>query len=93
MAWGFIMELPISPEQYDALDAEMPEDPAGLILHTASRSDVGIRIIDIWESEADYRRFEREQLMPAMERLGGPAPTDAPRPQEFEVHKMRGRAS
>lgn len=93
MAWGFISELAISPAEYDALNAEIGDDPPGLILHTASRSDGGMRIIDIWESEQDYRRFEQEQIMPAMARLGGAAPTEAPQAQEFEVHNMRGRAS
>ena len=90
MAWGFISKLPISAEQYDQLNAEIGDDPAGLILHTASATDGGkVRIIDIWESEDAFRRFEQGQLMPAMERLGWPAPTDPPQPIEFAVHNMR----
>ncbi len=27
MTWGFISELPITPDEYDALDAELPDDP------------------------------------------------------------------
>jgi hypothetical protein len=94
MAWGFISKLPISAEQYDQLNVEIGADPEGLILHTASATDGGkIRIIDIWESEDAYRRFESGQLMPAMERLGWPAPTDPPTPTEFTVHNMRGAAA
>ena len=90
MAWGFISELPISSAEYDALNAEIPGDPPGLILHTASRSDVGIRIIDVWESEDAYRSFEAEQLGPAIGRLGWPPPpADAPGPVEFEIHNTR----
>jgi hypothetical protein len=90
MAWSFISELPISPDEYDALNAEIPDDPAGLILHTASRSEVGMRIIDVWESEDAYRRFEAQQLMPAIARIGAePPPPDAPHPLEFEVYNMR----
>ena len=89
MAWSFISELSITPAEYDQLNAEMPDDPSGLILHTASRTDGGMRIIDVWQSEDDYRRFEREQLMPAMGRLGWPAPETPPPTQEFEVHNMR----
>jgi hypothetical protein len=94
MAWGFISELPFSQEQYDAVDAEIGEDPQGLILHTASPSGSGMRIVDFWESQEDYRRFEQEQLMPAMERLGIGAPTE-PQPELgwFEVHNMRGPAA
>ena len=90
MTWGFISELPITPDEYDALDAELPDDPPGLILHIASRSSGGMRIIGIWQSEADHRRFEAEQLMPAMGRLGWPPPENPPQPVEFEVHNMRG---
>ena len=94
MAWSFISELPISPEEYDALNGEIGEDPPGLILHTSSRSENGMRIIDVWESETAYRQFEQEQLMPAMGRLGWPPPPpDAPQPVEFELHNIRGRAS
>src|SRR5947207_3246811 len=66
MAWGFIGELPISRDEYDRLNAEISEDPEGLILHTAAEHGDGMRIIDVWESEAAYRRFEEEILMPAM---------------------------
>jgi hypothetical protein len=92
MAWGFISELPISREQYDRLNAEVGEDPEGLILHTASEKNGTMRIVDVWESKDAYERFERETLMPAAGRAGldpsgGPAPRD-----EFEVHNMRRTA-
>ena len=91
---GIHFKLPVTAEQYDQLNAEIGADPEGLILHTASATDGGkIRIIDIWESEDAYRRFESGQLMPAMERLGWPAPTDPPTPTEFTVHNMRGSAA
>jgi hypothetical protein len=90
MAWGFISELSITVEDYDKLNAEIGDDPPGLILHAASRTDGGVRIVDIWQSEAAYRRFEQEQLMPAMGRLGWPAPETPPPTQEFEVHNLRG---
>ena len=93
MAWGFISELPVTQAQYDEIDAAVEDDPPGLILHIGSRSPGGMRIIDIWESEADYRRFEQEEIVPALQRMGVPPPPDAPQPVEFEVHKLRGRAS
>jgi hypothetical protein len=94
MAWGFIMELPMSQEEYDALDAAVgPEDPPGLILHTGSATaGGGFRIIDVWESKAAYEKFEQETLMPAWLGLGGDPP-DGPLPrEEFDVHNMRGAA-
>ncbi len=94
MAWGFISELPISLEQYDQVDKEIGEDPTGLILHTASKSDNGVRIVDVWESEDAYRRFESETLMPAVGRAGVPPPPgDPPKPVEYAIHNMRGAAA
>ena len=94
MAWGFIGELPISRDQYDALNAEIPDDPEGLILHTAAEHGDGMRIIDVWESEAAYRRFEEGTLMPAMGRAGLEAPTEEPPPLDsYELHNMRGPAA
>jgi hypothetical protein len=94
MAWGFIGELPISRDQYDALNAEIPEDPEGLILHTAAEHGDGMRIIDVWESEAAYRRFEEETLMPAMGRAGLEPPSEEPPPLDsYEIHSLRGPAA
>ena len=94
MAWGFIGELPISREQYDRLNGEIKEDPDGLILHTASEHGGGMRIIDVWESKDAYERFERETLMPAMERIGAQPPEGGPPPRdEYELHNMRGPAA
>ena len=40
--------------------------PRGLIAHTACETPEGVRIVDIWESEADFHAFEGERLEPAM---------------------------
>ena len=92
MAWGFIGELPISRDEYDRLNAEIAEDPQGLILHTAAEHGGGMRIIDVWESEGAYRRFEEQTLFPAMGRAGLEPPQGEPPPLDtFEVHNLRGR--
>jgi hypothetical protein len=94
MAWGFIGELPISREQYDRLNGEIHDDPDGLILHTAAEHGEGMRIIDVWESEEAYRRFEQETLMPAMQRASLDAPEGEPPPLDsYELHNMRGPAA
>jgi heme-degrading monooxygenase HmoA len=93
MAWGFIAELPITREEYDRLNGEIAQDPEGLILHTASEKDGKMRVIDVWESEDAYRRFENETLFPAMERAGLEAPDGPPELDSFQVHSLRGRAA
>ena len=39
--------------------------PTGLIVHTATKVDGGIRIIDVWESQEAFTNFERTRLQPA----------------------------
>ena len=92
MAWGFIQDLPVSAEEYDRIDKAIGSDPEGLIIHTASEKNGRIRVIDIWESKDAYKRFEGEQLMPAIQRLGSQAPAEPPPMEEFEVHNIRGAA-
>jgi heme-degrading monooxygenase HmoA len=93
MAWGFISDLPVTREQYDRVDQEIAEDPEGLILHTASEKGGSMRIVDVWESEEAYRRFERETLFPALQRAGVDTSGGPPPLEGFEIHNMRGRAS
>jgi hypothetical protein len=38
--------------------------PPGLIAHVLTEIPGGIRATDIWESEADFQAFAKEQLMP-----------------------------
>lgn len=94
MAWGFIMELPMTQQQFDQLDAAVgPDDPPGLIVHAASRTAEGMRVIDVWESKEAYEMFERERLMPAWIGLTGEAPAGPPPRTEFDVHHLRGQAA
>jgi hypothetical protein len=72
MAVVFIQEQPemFRTEMYDSVNAKMGVDddpPAGLISHTLGRGEDGIwRIVDIWESEEDFKRFDTERLRPAL---------------------------
>jgi hypothetical protein len=54
------------------------ERPAGGILHVAGPSpDGGWRVIEVWESEEDARRFLRERLAPALAAAGASGPPPA----------------
>jgi hypothetical protein len=60
------------------------EKPAGGIFHAAGPSlDGGWRVIEVWESEEDAKRFVKERLLPAFEAAGAPTP---PPPQFWLVH-------
>ena len=56
-------------ELVDQVTAELHIDldrPAGLIVHTACETSEGIRIVDVWASEAAFHAFEHDRLEPAM---------------------------
>ena len=60
------------------------ERPAGGLFHLAGPCpDGGWRVIEVWESEEDARRFFEERLLPAAEAVGAAAP---PPPQVWPVH-------
>ncbi|MFE2327375.1 hypothetical protein ACFXD5_26215 [Streptomyces sp. NPDC059385] len=64
-------------EIYQALhDRVLPDPenpPAGLLAHIASPDERGgWRVVDVWESEADYQRFVEDKIAPAARELGAP---------------------
>jgi hypothetical protein len=60
------------------------EKPAGGIVHVAGPSpNGGWRVIEVWESEEDAKRFVAERLLPAFEAVGAPTP---PPPELWPVH-------
>jgi heme-degrading monooxygenase HmoA len=90
MAWGFIQQLPVTRDQYDQVNREISEDPPGLILHSAAEKGGGIQVIDVWESEDAYRRFEQETLGPALGRAGVDTSAGPPPVEGYEVFNFRG---
>jgi hypothetical protein len=74
-----------SQEGYDAVREKLGlEKPAGGIFHVAGPSpNGGWRVIEVWESEEDAKRFVKERLRPAFEAVGTAPP---PPPQFWPVH-------
>jgi hypothetical protein len=74
-----------SQEIYDKVRAKAGLDrPAGGILHVAGPSpNGGWRVIELFESEEEARRFLKERLGPAFQAVGAAAP---PPPQFWPVH-------
>ena len=84
MVYAFVQDVASSWEQYERITAAMVEPaPSGLILHVAGPTDEGFRIIDVWESEEAWQRFQAERLAPAIAALGGPA---RPEPTFRDLH-------
>ena len=89
MAVFMEMELPVTPDQYDAVEAAMnPQEnpPDGLIAHTARLDGDTLRILDVWESPEAFGAFAESQLGPTIgETLGDDAPPP-PQPKFTELH-------
>jgi len=61
MSYAFVQDIAATWEQYEHLAAAIAARPEGLIIHVAGPTDEGFRIIDVWESEAAWKRFEAER--------------------------------
>jgi hypothetical protein len=86
MAVAMLIDNPNgSREIYEQLRERIGLDkPAGGIFHVAGPSpNGGWRVIEIWESEEDAKRFLAERLGPAAEAVGTPPP---PPPELWPVH-------
>jgi hypothetical protein len=86
MAVAMLIDNPNgSKEIYEQLRERIGLDkPAGGIVHVAGPSpNGGWRVIEIWESEEDAKRFLAERLGPAAEAVGTPPP---PPPELWPVH-------
>jgi hypothetical protein len=57
-------------EGQEQLAALLPEEAlAKCVVHVVGPIEGGIRMIDVWESEADYRDFQKQHLYPALATL------------------------
>jgi heme-degrading monooxygenase HmoA len=65
-----MMDVPVSREDAEALSAAVGPDPAdGLIAHAMTKTPDGVRVVDIWESQEDFHKFNEERLMPATQQV------------------------
>jgi hypothetical protein len=96
MAVAYIQEFPIedrSTTNYDAVASKLEGiDADGLIVHTAGFDDeAGVfRIMDIWESEEQCRRFLDDHVMPIVGEIMGANPDLAPPSRDgfYELHDV-----
>ncbi|MBA2423890.1 MAG: hypothetical protein H0V58_00870 [Actinobacteria bacterium] len=81
MAIAVLVDNPAgSQEVYEKVRAQLGLDaPPGGIFHAAGPSpNGGWRVMEVWESEEDARRFREERLMPAFDAAGVPRPPSPP---------------
>jgi hypothetical protein len=84
MAIGALFEASgFTQADYDAVSAKAgDEPPAGCLYHISGPIQGGWRVIEVWESEEDQRRFQEGRLNPAFEAAGVQKVT----PSFFAVH-------
>ena len=75
-------------EQYDEVIEELgylPGGPAapGELFHWVTKTPVGLRVTNVWESREAWETFAQEKLAPVFQEVGVPGP---PEIQFFEVH-------
>jgi hypothetical protein len=65
--YAFTQDVPIHMDTYHKIrEALGAEPPKGLVVHLVLENGDGLRYIDVWQSEADFRRFQEERLHPAV---------------------------
>jgi hypothetical protein len=90
MAIVVIQDVEASVEQYDQVDEKLDRenDPIdGLILHTGSKVDGKMKVVDVWETAEAFQKFVQERLIPAIAEVNPDAPQAAP-PEILEVHDL-----
>ena len=67
MMYGVVQDMPgVSEAEYRLVEKHLgPDRPPGLIAHVAGPTDEGWRVINVWQSEAAFRRFQSERLVRA----------------------------
>jgi len=71
------VEIPgLGTDKYDAVMKEMglskknAKWPKGIEAHVASSATEGLFVVDIWKSEADFKKFSEKTLGPTFGKLG-----------------------
>ena len=58
MSYVLVEDVAASWDRYEAIARSVERAPRGLLIHVAGPTDEGFRIVEVWESEAAWRRFE-----------------------------------
>lgn len=85
-AIAMLIEFPgTNLSQYDRVVARLNlkgRTYKGGLFHVAGATDDGVRIVDVWESQAAFDAFLEQKLAPALEAEG----MEPPQVKSWEVH-------
>jgi catechol 2,3-dioxygenase-like lactoylglutathione lyase family enzyme len=90
MSYAFTRDVPVDEGHYAEVRAAIGAvTPEGLVVHLVVRRDGGLRYIDVWDSEAHWRRFHDERIGPAVRKVmaahGLTRPATAPPYEPMEL--------
>ncbi|MEA2901137.1 MAG: hypothetical protein QOH36_1024 [Actinomycetota bacterium] len=87
--YAFTFEAPANQALYEEIRSGISElHPKGRVVHLVVKTESGLRHTDVWESQADWERFNEEQVMPSVVRAltaAGIDPSLVPPSQDLEV--------
>jgi hypothetical protein len=93
MPYGFVMDVEMPAEVYDAVHTEVMRRSdgadSGLLLHVARATDRGFSVVEVWESREQCERFEAEVMVPVITEIAG-ADRVAQGPPPREEFEPRG---
>ncbi len=74
--------------QYDQVIQKMGFHPGGpgahgALFHWVTKTDAGIRVVDVWESKEKFEKFAGEKIGPITTQVGV---TQPPKVTFFEIH-------
>lgn len=82
----------VSRKEYEEIFPEVIQaggSPQGLIVHAAGEEKDGAwRIVEVWQSDEERSRWERETLLPALERHGVDTSAGPPEWTRVEVSTL-----
>ena len=89
--FGVMQDMPgVSESEYRLVEKHLgPDRPAGLIAHVSGPTNDGWRVINVWSSEDDFRRFQSERLMRASG-LAAQSGLDVTKAAGFRVYTVVG---
>jgi hypothetical protein len=76
MAVAIIMDFPGGTlDQYDQVIEKMGLEPGGdtpdgALFHWVTQTPEGLRVVDVWETQAAFDRFAEEQIGPYSQEVG-----------------------
>src|SRR5436309_14707388 len=89
MATVMLMEWPgVNEEQYNRVMSALglvSNPPSGAIFHVSGFSEGALRVLDIWDSQQAFERFQKDRLTAAVQKAGI---ASQPKIKDLPVHNI-----